>query len=121
MVNILDKLGLASDVAADGQQALDMVMANQDYDYIFMDLQMPVMDGLECTGRVREQLAGRSQPAIIAMTANVMEGIQLRCIEAGMNDYISKPVKISSVKQALLRHSPDHFPMQPGKEQINEA
>lgn len=55
------------------------------------------------------------------MTANVMEGIQPRCIEAGMNDYISKPVKISSVKQALLRHSPDHFPMQPGKEQINEA
>ncbi|MEJ3720159.1 response regulator [Paenibacillus polymyxa] len=121
MVNILDKLGLASDVAADGQQALDMVTANQDYDYIFMDLQMPVMDGLECTGRVREQLAGRSQPAIIAMTANVMEGIQPRCIEAGMNDYISKPVKISSVKQALLRHSPDHFPMQPGKDRINEA
>ena len=73
------------------------------YDYVFMDLQMPVMDGLECTRRIRELDCKSNQPIIIAMTANVMEGIQQRCIAAGMDDYISKPVKMGNVKQKIAQ------------------
>ncbi|MFS0873486.1 response regulator [Paenibacillus xylanilyticus] len=103
MAIMLSKLGFISDTAEDGQKALDMVLENPNYDYIFMDLQMPVMDGLECTRRIRESLPKEKQPVVLAMTANVMEGIQQRCLAVGMDDYISKPVKMGSVKQKLSR------------------
>lgn len=100
MVSMLKKIGLSSDIAEDGSQALEMAL-NYSYDLIFMDLQMPIMDGLECTRRIRSELGNRSQPAIIAMTANVMDGIRDHCIETGMNGYISKPVKMANVKQKI--------------------
>ncbi|MEC0125945.1 response regulator [Paenibacillus pabuli] len=100
---MLGKLGLIADIAEDGRKALDMVMANPKYDYVFMDLQMPLMDGLECTRRIRESLPKGQQPVIVAMTANVMDGIQQRCLAVGMDDYISKPVKMGHVKQKLSR------------------
>lgn len=104
MVSMLDKLGYSADIAEDGSQAVDLAAQNC-YEYIFMDLQMPVMDGLTATARIR---AGSSLSAektvIIAMTANVMEGIQTRCKAAGMDGYISKPLKLSSIKQIISRH-----------------
>lgn len=119
MVSILGRLGMKADVAMDGQQALDKALSAQ-YSYIFMDLHMPVMDGLECTRQIRDHLQSSIQPAIIAMTANVMEGTQTLCLSAGMNDYISKPVKMSSVKQMLLRHKVDERSLR-NIEHIHEA
>ncbi|MGQ8875051.1 response regulator [Paenibacillus sp. TSA_86.1] len=122
MAIMLHKLGLLSDIAEDGQKALDMVMeSTSSYDFIFMDLQMPVMDGLECTRRIRESLTQKQQPVIIAMTANVMEGIQQRCTAAGMDDYISKPVKMGSVKQKLAHFQKNHQVMNPGASAMNQA
>ena len=119
---MLHKLGLHSDIAEDGQKALDMVMESPaPYDFIFMDLQMPVMDGLECTSRIRASVPQHQQPVIIAMTANVMEGIQQRCTEAGMDDYISKPVKMGSVKQKLTHFHKKRQVIHPGGSTMNQA
>lgn len=105
MVSMLDKLGYNAEVAEDGSQAVEMAR-NSAYDFIFMDLQMPVMDGLTATSRIREDSGGSpDKTIIIAMTANVMEGIQNRCTAAGMDGYISKPLKLSSIKQIISRYS----------------
>ncbi|MFX3648153.1 MAG: response regulator [Paenibacillus sp.] len=120
MAIMLGKLGLLSDIAEDGQSALDMVNGSR-YDYVFMDLQMPVMDGLECTRRIRESLSQSDQPIIIAMTANVMEGIQQRCIAAGMDDYISKPVKMGNVKQKIAQFQKQRQMLNPGPSAMNQA
>ncbi|WP_145142419.1 response regulator [Paenibacillus sp. Y412MC10] len=104
MVSMLGKLGLRAEVAEDGRQAVDKIRTNPVYRLIFMDLQMPVMDGLEATALIREMQPQGYRPVIIAMTANVMEGIRSRCREAGMDDYISKPVNMKSVKEILMKH-----------------
>ncbi|PQZ99768.1 MULTISPECIES: response regulator [unclassified Paenibacillus] len=122
MAIMLGKLGLLSDIAEDGQSALDMVNGSRyPYDYVFMDLQMPVMDGLECTRRIRESLSQSNQPIIIAMTANVMEGIQQRCIAAGMDDYISKPVKMGNVKQKIAHFQKQRQMLDPSPSAMNQA
>ncbi|WP_091019334.1 MULTISPECIES: response regulator [Paenibacillus] len=122
MAIMLGKLGLLSDIAEDGQSALDMVNGSRyPYDYVFMDLQMPVMDGLECTRRIRESLSQSNQPIIIAMTANVMEGIQQRCIAAGMDDYISKPVKMGNVKQKIAQFQKQRQMLDPSPSAMNQA
>ncbi|MEK4849886.1 response regulator [Paenibacillus sp. FSL H7-0756] len=105
MVSMLDKLGYRADVAEDGNQAVELARKSA-YDFIFMDLQMPVMDGLEATSLIRQESSGSpDKTVIIAMTANVMEGIQDRCTAAGMDGYISKPLKLSSIKQMISRYS----------------
>jgi signal transduction histidine kinase len=121
MVNMMKRLGLAAEAVSDGKQALDKILDGRHYDYIFMDLQMPVMDGLECTALIRSSLPDSDQPAIIAMTANVMDGIHARCLAAGMNDYISKPVKINSIKQVLQRHAKDQLLMEEAGSRLNQA
>ncbi|WP_339846281.1 response regulator [Paenibacillus sp. FSL W7-1088] len=118
---MLGKLGLIADIAEDGKKALEMVLANRNYDYIFMDLQMPVMDGLECTRRIRESLPQDQQPVIVAMTANVMDGIQQRCSTVGMDDYISKPVKMGNVKQKLSRFQEERQSFKSNRSAINQA
>lgn len=95
----LKKLGYRADVAANGLEVIE-AMKRQFYDVILMDMQMPEMDGLEATRWLRENLT--TQPYIIAMTANAMEGDRQICLDAGMNDYLSKPVRLDSLKQALL-------------------
>ncbi|MBI5275336.1 MAG: response regulator [Burkholderiales bacterium] len=99
-VGMLRKFGYSSDVANNGAEALQMIAAHH-YDIVFMDLQMPVMDGLEATRRIVETMPAHRRPRIIAMTANALPQHRQRCIEAGMDDYIAKPILPAAV-QALI-------------------
>jgi PAS domain S-box-containing protein len=95
---ILQKLGYQMDIAKNGIEALQAVQ-NQAYDLVFMDMQMPEMDGLTATREIRKNLT--IQPQIVAMTANVLAEDYQACLDAGMNDYISKPVKIKEIIRVL--------------------
>lgn len=86
-----------------GREAVD-ILNNESFDLILMDIQMPVMDGLEATGHIRSSSIGQ-QPLIIAMTANAMSEDRERCIQAGMDDYISKPVNLNELMAALKEAS----------------
>jgi len=103
-VGILAKLGYASDVAANGREALELVR-RQRYDLVLMDLQMPEVDGLEATRRIVAELPADARPRIVAMTANALAGDRERCIAAGMDDYIAKPVLPVDL-QALIERLP---------------
>jgi signal transduction histidine kinase/HAMP domain-containing protein/FixJ family two-component response regulator len=89
-VALIGSAGLTVDVAADGQQAVDMVKAG-DYALVLMDVQMPVMDGLDATRAIRSLPQGAELP-ILAMTANAFDDERRRCLEAGMDDHVAKPV-----------------------------
>jgi CheY-like chemotaxis protein len=90
----LTKLGYSPDIAQNGKEVLEEV-SKVNYDLILMDIQMPEMDGLEATRMIR--LCLTSQPIIIAMTANALEGDKEECLQAGMDDYISKPVHLEKL------------------------
>ena len=98
---ILAKLGYRADVAADGKEVLH-ALDRQSYDIILMDVHMPEMDGLEATRRIRQRDAA-TRPWIIALTANAMYGDRELCLAAGMDDYISKPIKPEEMATALGR------------------
>ena len=98
-VKMLEQLGCTVDVAGDGGEAIEM-SARFPYDAIFMDVQMPIVDGLEATRRIRTRDAG-THIRIIAMTANAMVGDRERCLDAGMDDYVSKPVTPAALRAAL--------------------
>jgi len=99
---LLEKLGHRVNEAHDGAIAVAMT-AGHDYDVILMDMQMPVMDGLEATRAIRaREIDGRHVP-IIALTANAMSGDRERCLEAGMDDYVSKPIEATALIAALHR------------------
>jgi GAF domain-containing protein/CheY-like chemotaxis protein len=100
-LRILDQMGYRADVASNGIEAVESV-ERQTYDVILMDVQMPEMDGLDATRDIRK-LTDVTQPHIIAMTANALEGDREMCIAAGMNDYISKPVRVHELIEALLK------------------
>ena len=85
----LTRMGLLVDVAEDGQKALDIIDDSSDYDIIFMDVQMPIMDGIECTENIRKN--DKNTP-IVAVTANVTDLDRENCINCGMNGFISKPL-----------------------------
>jgi len=101
---ILERMGCKVDVAEDGQVALDK-MEKTDYDQIFMDCQMPVMDGFEATRqiRIREKAADAPRIPIIAMTANAMAKDRENCMEAGMDDFLSKPVKPRDLEEMVRK------------------
>jgi len=106
----LRKLGCEIQVACNGLEALT-AWQNGGHDIIFMDCQMPAMDGLEATRKIRalEKERSLSPIRIIAMTASAMQGDRESCLKAGMDDYVSKPVKISEIKKLLQCHFPDRF------------
>jgi len=102
-VALLGSAGIEVDVASDGQQALAMATApGKDYALILMDVQMPVMDGLDATRAIRRTEAGRSLP-ILAMTANAFAEERQRCLDAGMNDHVAKPVVAEQLFATLHR------------------
>ncbi|GAB3546668.1 hypothetical protein GCM10027343_24790 [Noviherbaspirillum agri] len=97
---LLAHLGYRADVVANGIEVLD-ALERQNYDVVLMDVQMPEMDGLEATRRLRARY-GSASPRVIAMTANAMPGDREKCIEAGMDSYVSKPVELEDVRNVLL-------------------
>ncbi len=107
---MLSKLGFRADVAANGLEAL-LAAARQPYDVILMDVQMPEMDGLEATRRLRGSPPPGGRPWVIALTANAMQGDREQCLAAGMDDYISKPIKIDELTAALDRATGTDHPV----------
>jgi signal transduction histidine kinase/CheY-like chemotaxis protein len=101
-LRLLQQLGYRADVASNGLEAVQSVR-RQDYDVALMDVQMPEMDGLEATRCIRADATVARQPHIIAMTANAMQGDREACLDAGMNDYITKPVRMEWLTAALTR------------------
>jgi signal transduction histidine kinase/DNA-binding response OmpR family regulator len=108
---LLEKLGCRVDVAANGKEAVEMVETFP-FDIVFMDCQMPVMDGFEATRVIRLAESGKAHQVIIAMTANAMQGDRENCISAGMDDYIAKPVSRSELRQVMSRYLPEAAPVQ---------
>jgi CheY-like chemotaxis protein len=102
-LRFLERLGYRADAVANGLEALE-TLERRRYDLVLMDLQMPVMDGFEATRQIRTRLAADRQPKIIALTANAMAGDRDLCIAAGMDDHISKPVKMHEIAAAIRRH-----------------
>ncbi|MCC6457157.1 MAG: response regulator [Caldilineaceae bacterium] len=104
-LRMLMRLGYEADVAVNGLEAVK-ALHRQHYDIILMDVQMPEMDGLEATRRIRMERAASAQPYIIAMTAAVMQLDREKCLEAGMNDFLAKPTRLEELAQALKRYIP---------------
>jgi CheY-like chemotaxis protein len=98
-LRLLEQMGYRADVASNGIEAIESV-ERQTYDVLLMDVQMPEMDGLDATRAIRK-LKGLAQPRIIAMTANAMQGDREMCLAAGMDDYISKPIRVLELVKAL--------------------
>lgn len=101
-LRMLERIGFSAEVANNGVEAL-AALERAHYDVILMDMQMPEMDGLEATRRIVEKYPESERPYIIALTANAMQGDRERCIAAGMNDYISKPIRMEDLHEAFDR------------------
>jgi two-component system, sensor histidine kinase and response regulator len=100
---MLKKLGVKVDVAANGEEAISKVTAGNDYAVVLMDCQMPVLDGFAATREIRawEAAQGARRVPIVAMTAHATEGSRVLCIDAGMDDYLSKPVSMQNLGAIL--------------------
>jgi signal transduction histidine kinase/AmiR/NasT family two-component response regulator/HPt (histidine-containing phosphotransfer) domain-containing protein len=102
---MLENFGCRVDVAANGKEAIEMLELLP-YDVVFMDCEMPEMDGYEATAEVRRRHAADRHVPVVAMTAKAIQGDRERCLEAGMDDYISKPVRMEDLEAALARWIP---------------
>jgi PAS domain S-box-containing protein len=105
LLRMLQKLGYRADYVSNGLEAVTAV-GKVPYDAVLMDCQMPEMDGFAATRRIRTLGGRENRPPIIAITAHALEGDKERCIDAGMNDYLSKPVKIDSLESVLKKWVP---------------
>jgi CheY-like chemotaxis protein len=104
-LRILEKEGHRVMVANSGIKALQ-ALEQRDFDAVLMDVQMPEMDGFEATAKIRERQRGRLRTPIIAMTAHAMTGDRERCLKAGMDDYISKPIRAAALIALLEKYRP---------------
>jgi PAS domain S-box-containing protein len=102
-LRFLERLGYRADAVANGLEAVT-TLQNRRYDLVLMDLQMPEMDGFEATRQIRRRLPATRQPKIIALTANAMQGDRELCVACGMDDYITKPVKMHEISETIRRH-----------------
>jgi CheY-like chemotaxis protein len=104
-IRLLEKKNYRVDVASNGREAVDTLSDKEKnvYDIVLMDIQMPILNGLEATKLIRAKTSGviNNRIPIIAMTANAMDGDKQRCIDAGMDDYVSKPVKSEKLYEAI--------------------
>ncbi len=103
---MLEKVGIKYEVVNNGEEAVNRLQQNHDFDLVLMDCQMPVMDGYEATQRLREyEKENRLEHLpVIAMTANAMEGDKDKCLAAGMDDYVAKPVKQQALRETLAKY-----------------
>jgi two-component system sensor histidine kinase/response regulator len=99
---VLQKLGFSVDIARDGREAIEQ-SGRADYSAVFMDCQMPEMDGYDATAVIRRREGNRRHTPIIAITASTMQGDRDRCLAAGMDDYITKPLRFANVQSVLAR------------------
>ncbi len=106
--DMLELMNCTVDVAEDGAEALRKYESNS-YDIILMDIQLPQMDGYEVTKEIRkrEEVAGKRHTAIIAVTANAMAGDREKSLEAGMDDYLAKPVELARLEGLLKKYLPN--------------
>jgi PAS domain S-box-containing protein len=102
---LLEKMGYGGELAANGLEALE-ALRRQRYDVILMDVEMPVMDGLEASRSIHREWPDNERPRIIAMTANAMQGDRETCLAAGMDDYLSKPIHADELAAVLARCAP---------------
>ncbi|MCP4923230.1 MAG: response regulator, partial [bacterium] len=105
IVTILKKLGATVSTAMNGKEAVDM-FKDFNYNIIFMDCQMPEMDGFEATRRIRK-ITTKHQCAIVALTANAMKGDKEKCLESGMDDYLNKPLRKDQIMDAIAKWTQD--------------
>ena len=101
-LRFLERLGYRADAVANGREAI-RALENRPYDLVFMDLQMPEMDGFEAAREIRQHIPGERQPVIVALTANALQGDREACLAAGMDDYITKPVKLADIAASIQR------------------
>lgn len=104
-LQMLKKMGFQPDVVANGEEAYQMLL-QKNFDIILMDMQMPVLDGIGATKKIIAEFPPDKQPIIIAMTANAMPGDKERCLQAGMKDYISKPIKVKELASMIEQYAP---------------
>jgi len=103
ILSLLSKLGCEADLAASGAEAVEK-FSRQSYDLVLMDCQMPEMDGFQATARIRANENGHSHTPIVALTASAMAGDRQRCLEAGMDDYLSKPFRADELAAMMQQH-----------------
>ena len=124
-LRLLEQLGYRADVAANGLEAVAAI-ERQPYDLVLMDVQMPEMDGFEASREIARRWPGDDRPRIVAMTANAMQGDRELCLAAGMDDYMSKPIRVDELVAALQRTAAEdsaHKPEteRPSTEVLNRA
>ena len=101
---MLQKLGYDVCIANNGREGVDKVASNN-MDLVFMDLQMPVLGGIDATREIRANFGLKRQPVIIAMTGYALSGVRESCMEAGMNDFLTKPLSVDDLREAIVRTS----------------
>ena len=101
-LRLLQQMGYRADVASNGIEAIECI-ARQPYDVVLMDVQMPEMDGLEASRRITARWPPGERPHIVAMTANAMQGDREECLAAGMDDYVTKPIRVDALVEALTK------------------
>jgi len=106
-LRLLQQMGYRADLASNGIEAIESVQ-RQTYDVVLMDVQMPEMDGLEASRRITAQCPPDRRPRIVAMTANAMQGDREQCLAAGMADYVTKPIRVDALVEALYNVAARH-------------